>query len=85
MHFAIIGDEKPLVYKTFVTQEMLKRGYLASNAFYTSFAHSPEIIEEYLSNIGEVFQEIGNAIQAHEKVEDKLLGGVCQSGFGRLN
>ena len=84
-HFAIIGDEKPLVYKTFVTQEMLKRGYLASNAFYTSFAHSPEIIEEYLSNIGEVFQAIGKAIQAHEKVEDKLLGGVCQSGFGRLN
>lgn len=84
-HFAIIGDEKPLVYKTFVTQEMLKRGYLASNAFYTSFAHSPEIIEEYLENIGEVFMEIGKAIQAHEKVEDKLLGGVCQSGFGRLN
>lgn len=84
-HFAIIGDEKPLVYKTFVTQEMLKRGYLASNAFYTSFAHSPEIIEEYLENIGEVFMEIGNAMRAHEKVEDKLLGGVCQSGFGRLN
>ena len=84
-HFAIIGDEKPLVYKTFVTQEMLKRGYLASNAFYTSYAHSPEIIEEYLANIGEVFAEIGRAIQAHEKVEDKLLGGVCQSGFGRLN
>ena len=84
-HFAIIGDEKPLVYKTFVTQEMLKRGYLASNAFYTSYAHSPEIIEEYLENIGEVFQAIGKTIQAHEKVEDKLLGGVCQSGFGRLN
>ena len=84
-HFAIIGDERPLVYKTFVTQEMLKRGYLASNAFYTSFAHSPEIIEEYLENIGEVFMEIGKAIQAHEKVEDKLLGSVCQSGFGRLN
>ena len=84
-HFAIIGDEKPLVYKTFVTQEMLKRGYLASNAFYTSSAHSPEIIEEYLANIGEVFAEIGRAIQAHEKVEEKLLGGVCQSGFGRLN
>ena len=80
-HFAIIGDEKPLVYKTFVTQEMLKRGYLASNAFYTSFAHSPEIIEEYLENIGEVFKEISRT----EKVEDKLLGGVCQSGFGRLN
>ena len=80
-HFAIIGDERPLVYKTFVTQEMLKRGYLASNAFYTSFAHSPEIIEEYLENIGEVFMEISRT----EKVEDKLLGGVCQSGFGRLN
>lgn len=84
-HFAIRGNESPLVYKTFVTQEMLKRGYLASNSFYTSNAHSPEIIEKYLADIGEVFMEIAELMNAGVSVESRLPGGVCQSGFGRLN
>ncbi len=84
-HFSIIGDENPLIYKTFVTQEMLKKGYLASNAFYTSMAHSEGIIEKYLDDIGEVFKQIGGLQSSGSKVEDKLQSGVCQSGFGRLN
>ena len=84
-HFAIRGDESPLVYKTFVTQEMLKRGYLASNSFYTSNAHSKEIIAKYLEDIGEVFLEIAKLMKEGVKVESRLPGGVCQSGFGRLN
>ena len=47
-HFTIFGDESPLVYKTFFVQEMLKRGYIASNAFYTSYAHDPKMIHTYL-------------------------------------
>ena len=84
-HFAVRGSESPLVYKTFVTQEMLKRGYLASNSFYTSTAHSPEIIKKYLGEIGEVFMEIAKLMDSGVSVESRLPGGVCQSGFGRLN
>ena len=84
-HFAIKGNESALVYKTFVTQEMLKRGYLASNSFYTSNAHSIEIIENYINEIGEVFADIAELMKANISVESRLLGGVCQSGFGRLN
>ena len=84
-HFAVRGPESPLVYKTFVTQEMLRRGYLASNAFYTSWAHSPEIIHDYLEALGEVFNQIAKSIATGESVAEKLPGGVCQSGFGRLN
>lgn len=84
-HFSIIGKEKPLVYKTFITQEMLKRGYLASNAFYTSLAHSKEIIDKYLYEIGQIFAMISDCNKKGELIEDKLLSGVCQSGFGRLN
>lgn len=82
-HFTILGDENPLVYKTFFTQEMLKRGYLASTAFYTTYAHSPEIIAKYLKNIGEVFGQI--AAEKSGGVEAMLQGSVCHSGFGRLN
>ncbi len=84
-HFAIIGNESPLVYKTYFTQEMLKRGYLASTAFYTSYAHSPQIIEEYLNNVDAVFAEIADRIRSGKKIEDMLQGAVCHSGFGRLN
>ncbi len=84
-HFNIIGNEDPLVYKTFFIQEMLDRGYLASTAFYTSYAHSEEIINKYLNNVGEIFEQIRKIQDAAELVKKHLKGDVCHSGFGRLN
>lgn len=84
-HFAIKGKENALVYKTFFTQEMLKRGYLASTAFYTSYAHSETIIDEYLENVDEVFSMIRQCNSNGKDVESQIVGDVCHSGFGRLN
>ena len=84
-HFTVIGKEDPLVYKTYFIQEMLKRGYIASNAFYVSYAHSPEIIEEYLVNVDEVFASIARIKASNRKIASFLEGSVCHSGFGRLN
>ena len=84
-HFNILGKESGLIYKTFFIQEMLKRGYLASTAFYTSYAHSTEIIMEYLENVDEVFGLIAKIIAKGESIEGHLQGGICHSGFGRLN
>ncbi len=79
-HFSFVSEE-PLVYKTFFTQEMLKRGYLASTAFYPSFAHSEMIIDEYLTVVDEVFR----LISREKNIRNRLEGPVCHSGFGRLN
>jgi glutamate-1-semialdehyde 2,1-aminomutase len=84
-HFSIIGKEDGLVYKTFFVQEMLKRGYLASNAFYTTYAHSLEIIRGYLQQVDEIFEMIADISHKGEFVESYLEGPVCHSGFGRLN
>lgn len=84
-HFTILGDEDALVYKTYFVQEMLKRGYIASNAFYTTDAHSPEIIREYLANAGEVFAQIAGYQKKGVSIRSQLQGPVCHSGFGRLN
>lgn len=84
-HFSILGKENGLVYKTFFVQEMLKRGYISSNAFYTSYAHSPEVIEEYLENVDTVFRMVADINSRGETVEAYLEGAVCHSGFGRLN
>lgn len=72
--------EKPLVYKTFFTQEMLKRGFLATNAFYASYAHTDEIVAKYLDAADEVFGMIADCSESFPKLDGK----VCHSGFQRL-
>lgn len=84
-HFVIKGNEDSLVYKTYFTQEMLKRGYIASNAFYTSYAHSEDIIRNYLRNVEEVFGNIAMISISGELVRNHLESDICHSGFGRLN
>jgi glutamate-1-semialdehyde aminotransferase len=77
-------DNGPLVLKTLFTQEMLERGYLATNSFYCSFAHTENMVQRYLATVEEVFLIIKKSID--ENTSEKLLkGSVCQSGFKRLN
>ena len=83
-HFSFKTDDF-LECKTFVTQEMLKKGYLASNAFYASFAHSKEIIDKYIDALGDVFSKIQSIRAKDDRVKSYLEGPVCQTGFQRLN
>lgn len=72
-----------LVLKTLFTQEMLKKGYLATNAYYASYAHKEKDIEQYLIAVKEVFSIISTSIQNKDS-EQLLEGPVCQTGFQRL-
>lgn len=81
-HFEFCYNNR-LELKTLFTQEMLKRGYLASNAFYASYSHTEEIINRYIKDVGEVFSFIKTAMD-DEGVQNALLGPVCHSGFQRL-
>lgn len=73
-----------LAYKTFVTQEMLKKGYLAGTSMYTCIAHTPEIIDGYFYELDKVFAQI-REFEDGRDVMKALEGPVCQSGFKRLN
>jgi len=81
-HFEFKYDNH-LAIKTLFTQLMLERGYLASNAFYASFAHSSEIVEEYIQAVDESFKILSKAIELNT-IEKQLKGGVVHSGFKRL-
>jgi glutamate-1-semialdehyde aminotransferase len=83
-HFRFDYDN-PLEYKTFFTQEMLRQGFLASNAFYASYAHSPQIISEYLEAVDKTFCIIEQIVEKGERIEDYLQGPTCHAGFERLN
>jgi glutamate-1-semialdehyde aminotransferase len=83
-HFSFDGDNA-LIYKTYFTQEMLKRGYLASTMFYTSYAHNPSIVETYLDACDEVFASLAELLGRGADVGKALKGPVCHIGFQRLN
>ncbi|NRP60353.1 3-aminobutyryl-CoA aminotransferase [Marinobacterium sp. xm-d-564] len=73
-----------LKYKTLITQEMLNRGYLASNSIYLCTEHKKDIIEEYLFNLEKVFEIIAKCENGLD-VDGLLKGPVCHGGFKRLN
>ena len=62
---------------------MLERGFLASNAFYASYAQSDADIESYGDATTESFAELARAIAAGT-VRDMLKGPVAHAGFYRL-
>lgn len=68
---------------TLFTQEMAKRGFLASKAVYVSYSHTNRHVEDYLSNVGEVFSIIRKGID-EGKIKSLLKGPVAHEGFKRL-
>ena len=76
--------DNAIKYKTLITQEMLKKGFLAGTAFYACTAHTKEILEIYEHNLDPIFKTISEC--NNDRVIDELLEGpVCHSGFKRLN
>jgi glutamate-1-semialdehyde 2,1-aminomutase len=74
-----------LKYKTLLTQEMLKKGFLASTNFYASIAHKDEYFEAYFDALDEVYGMIKSCADEKYDVNTLLEGPVCHSGFKRLN
>lgn len=74
-----------LKYKTLVTQEMLKKGFLASTNFYASTAHKQEHLDAYFNALNSVYQVIDKCEKNLLNIDGLLEGPVCHSGFKRLN
>jgi len=70
--------------RTLYTQEMLKRGVLASGGIYVSLAFKEEHIKEFLKAVDEVFLILNKAIKKNG-VEQMLEGPIAHLGFQRLN
>ena len=73
-----------LAYKTLITQEMLKKGYLASNSVYLCIDHSDDLIDKYLDHLDPIFGLIKECEEGR-KAMDLLNGPTCHAGFKRLN
>ena len=73
-----------LLYKTYITQEMLRRGYLADTRVYVSTSHTRSLIGKYLELLEEIFCRISKC-ESGMNPQSLLTGSVAQAGFQRLN
>ena len=74
-----------LKYKTLITQEMLKKKYLAGTLFYASTAHTDEIINNYITELEPIFYTISECEKENLNIDEILEGPLAHSGFKRLN
>ena len=73
----------PVELRTFITERMLIRGYLATTAFYASIAHTKEILTAYFDALRDVITEAVSI--GPDTLSEGLLSGTAQSGFRRMN
>ena len=79
------NSDHGMEYKTFVTQEMLKKGFLASTNFYACTSHTDDKIAAYLDALDDVYHTISQCEKGNKIISELLEGPVCHSGFKRLN
>jgi glutamate-1-semialdehyde aminotransferase len=72
-------------FKTFLTQEFLKKGFLGSTSFYASLVHTDKILNKYFEVLDEIFFEVSNCVLDKKTIKDLLKSPTAHSGFKRLN
>lgn len=81
----VFKSKNAVSYKTFITQEMLKKGFLASTIFYSAITHSDEYFDLYFNALNDVYHVISECEQGIKNINTLLSGPVCHVGFQRLN
>lgn len=83
IQFPLPSAEDTQALSTLLTQQMLKRGFLANCAYYATAAHDDNIIDQYLMALDETFADLRLAIDSGN-IRNHLHGPVASSGFKRL-
>ena len=79
-----IASKYSNIFKTFITQEMLKKGILASDAIYVSIKHNDKILQNYYENLEKIFKIISE-YQDGRDIKGLLEGSESLMGLPRLN
>ena len=59
-------------YKTFISQEMIKKNILASNVVYASISHRNKILEKYFNVLNDIFYKISKCENDYENINNLL-------------
>jgi glutamate-1-semialdehyde aminotransferase/spore coat polysaccharide biosynthesis protein SpsF (cytidylyltransferase family) len=79
------NSKEDLYYKTFISQEFLKKNILATNSIYLCINHDINIINKYCEILDEIFCKIKKSMSTKEGYKDILNGPVCLSGIRSNN
>jgi glutamate-1-semialdehyde 2,1-aminomutase len=79
-----VKSKNALEYKTLITQEMLKKSYLAGTSVYVSVEHTTDRVNQFFTELAPIFSLIKECEDGRD-VTALLQGPVCSSGFKRLN
>ena len=71
-------------YKTYITQEMLKKGYLATTTIYVSVAHTKKILKNYFDHLDKLFFIISKC-ENNDDIYRYLHEQTSETDFARLN
>lgn len=69
---------------TYFIQEMLARGYLAATSVYVSYAHTEEIVENYLKAVDAVFEKLAMLLEEKNGLLNALKTRLRSDAFKRL-
>ena len=70
-----------LYYKTFITQEFLKKNFLATNSIYLSVCHNKKTMKRYYEILETIFEKIKKTDSKKKDPKSLLNGPVCISGI----
>ncbi len=82
--YGFVSDHA-LEYQTYLTQDLLEKGYLASTCLYSSMAHTDVHLSNFLDALDPVFAVIADCERGKQDINVLLKGPVCHSRFKRLN
>ena len=71
-------------YKTFITQEMLKKSFLATTTIYVSMAHNKKILKKYFNCLDKIFSIIAKC-ENGDDIYRYLETTKSETDFARLN
>jgi glutamate-1-semialdehyde aminotransferase len=74
-------NKNNLYYKTFISQEFLKKKILASNSIYLCTEHNMKIFDNYFDILDSIFFKINRSIEDNIHPQELLNGPVCISGI----
>jgi len=72
-------------YKTFITQEMLKKNILANNTIYISTEHNDKVLKKYFLEFEKVIKKIHLIENQKKKIERFLETKQASLGLKRIN
>mgnify|MGYP001157176404 CR=1 FL=1 len=72
-----------LAYKTFLTQQMLKKRILATTQIYISIAHEKKHLQNYKNNLDKIFKLISEFEHNNVPINSFLESKVSEVGFKR--